>query len=78
MRLYHLNVEFSSRLALLAEQSEGKLRTQVSMSLEKFMLVNRLSVALAIEALAIWTLFIVVALVFTITGVDEGTPARAE
>ena len=54
---------FSSRLAL---------------SVLKFMLVKRLSVALAIEALAIWVPLTVVPLVLTMAGVAEGTAAMPE
>ena len=61
--LNHLNVEFSSRLAL---------------SVLKLMLVKRLSVALAMLAFAIGVSFMVVPLVLTMTGVDKGTAAKAE
>ncbi|MBI2550031.1 hypothetical protein HYV83_02520 [Candidatus Woesearchaeota archaeon] len=63
MRLNHLNVEFSSK---------------VPFSLVKLEEPHNWSEALAIEALAIWTLLIVVPLVLTIEGVDEGTAAKAE
>ncbi len=53
-------------LALLAEQSEGKLRTQVSMSLLKLEEPNKWSEALATEALAIKAPLTVLALLLTI------------
>ena len=74
--MYHLNAEFSSMLALLAEQSEGKLRTQVSMSLLKLEEPNKWSVALATLALAIWVLPNKVPLVLVTTGTEEGTAAK--
>ena len=49
---------------------------ELAFSLLKFMFVKRLSVTLAMEALAIWTLLIVVPLVFTMAGVEEGTAAK--
>ena len=59
----HLNVLFSSRLAL---------------SVLKLMLVKSWSLALAMEALAMGTPSTVVPLVLTIAGVAEGTAAKAE